>query len=307
MKKLAALILACLLCATFALAEGQTAAPKWEEGLGPDQPYSHVPKVDLDETMGYIMLYPRTKLPASLFCDVLEIYLPREDLALGEGTLTLCNADGEVEKVSFSDAGRVELRPLEPVELEGLMWGGGMCLEVRLPVSLRFDESYYVLMDGGCFTAADGKLPSLEIRYMADKPPAEQAWSPLLTGDYGISNLFYSEAAAAPEQPTEEELEREEAPEEGKETPEPTATPEPEPAEPKLELPAAGDEVHFDLVLGGDAAVAVAYSENDSVYFENPEYAESGPVTGKVIGDELSWGVVFLNEAGEVLDFVTVG
>ena len=141
MKKLVALILVCMLCA----ATGYAA--EWVEGRSASQPYAGVPEVKLDKTMGYIMLFPRTKMPAERFCDILEIYLPREDLALGEGSLTLFDENGEVAKLSFADADSVEMRLLEESELEGLMWGGGMCIEVHLPMSLRFDTAYYVLMD----------------------------------------------------------------------------------------------------------------------------------------------------------------
>ena len=186
MKRLTALVIACLLCVTTAY------AAEWGEGLSAAKPYTGVPEVNLEESMGYIMLYPRTKMPAAEFCDVLEIYLPREDIALGEGKLTLCDENGEVETISFAESDRVELRPLEDVELDGLMWGSGVCIEVRLTKSLRFDGSYYVLMEKGCFTAADGKIESLEI-------VNPEAWTPVVNGDFGISGLYYSAAAEAPE------------------------------------------------------------------------------------------------------------
>ena len=47
MKRLLAMILVCLFCATGAL------AAEWPEGLGPDQPLPGVRKLNLDEEMGY--------------------------------------------------------------------------------------------------------------------------------------------------------------------------------------------------------------------------------------------------------------
>ena len=229
MKKLAALILICVLFVSTAY------AAEWTDGRSAAQPYAGVPEVNLDETMGYIMLFPRAKMPAQNYCDVLEIYLPREDLVLGEGSLTLCNAEGELEKISFADSERVELRPLEEPELEGLMWGGGMCIEVHLIKSLSFDENYYILMDDGCFTAAEEEVP----------------------------------------------------------------------AEPKA--PEKGDIITFDLKMGGDAKYAVVFSENDSVSFDPPEYTESGTIKGAITGDELDWGVVFLDENGDVLEVLDLG
>ena len=149
MKKLVAILLACMLCLAAAH------AAEWADGLSPAKPHPLKDEVNLDETMGYIMLFPNAKLPVERFCDVLEIYLPREDLERGEGSLKLCDESGELLSISFADEARVELRPLEDAELPRY-WGGGTCVEVHLPVSLRFDAKYYVLMDEGCFTASEG-------------------------------------------------------------------------------------------------------------------------------------------------------
>ena len=150
MRKLIALVLVCLFCMTAAY------AAEWPEGLGPAQPYSHKPAVNLDELMGYMTLYPnaRVKNVAECFCDVLEMYFPREDVVLNEGSLTLCDEAGEVLKISFADPDYVEVRSLEEIELDGLMWGGGCCVEIHLPLSLKFDTAYHVLMDEGCLTAS---------------------------------------------------------------------------------------------------------------------------------------------------------
>lgn len=271
MKKLFALLMVCLLCVTSA------SAAEWGEGLSAAQPYPGVPEVKLNETMGYIMLYPRAKMPATGFCDVLEMYLPREDIVLGEGSLTVFDADGELCKVDF-DGDHVELRELEEMELEGLRWGGGVCIEMHLPVSLTIGGAYYVNMDEGCFKATEGNVTSLPIA-------SNDAWVPVLNGDYGVSDLRYGPA------PEAEEDEDEDA--------------EPAPALPTeikyLDEVKKGDIVSFDLLMGGDAQVAVAYSENDSVYFDTAEYTKSGRVVGVVQGDEVSWGVVFLDDSNNIL------
>ena len=266
MKRLIALLVVCMLCLTTAY------AAEWKEGLSAAKPYSGVPEVNLNELMGYIMLYPRTKLPAVLYCDVLEIYLPRDDVALGEGKLTLYDENGEVVAIDFTDEEAVELRQLEESELEGLMWGSGVCVEVHLPTSLRFDGSYYVLMDQGCYTAADGKV-------LSDPIPENDYWTPVVQGDFGVSNLFYS----APVEVEEGEEVPEDAVGEIKRTPE------------------VGDIITFDLIMGGDAATAVVYSDTGSAEFEQAEYTESATVKGVVTGDPLSWGVVFLDANGEMI------
>jgi len=47
---------------------GMCFAAEWPQGCSPAQPYSHVPEVNLSETMGYIMMFPRGKLPAARAC-----------------------------------------------------------------------------------------------------------------------------------------------------------------------------------------------------------------------------------------------
>lgn len=321
MRKLIALAMACMLLG------GVCLAAEWPEGRSPAQPYSGKPEVDLTQTMGYIILYPRAKMPAAAFCDVLEMYLPREDLERGEGFVHLYETiEGEDEPVEIaaidcSDPNSADIRPLTEDELEGLMWGGGMCVEFYLPKSLEFgaaQHDYFVLMDEGCFTAADGTLKSLAI----SNP---EAWVPVIEGDYGVSGLRYIDRAPvaepeAAEEPEESEVtyiemgdaealeaEAEEVEDEAEETEAPEETPEPEPEEDGDALPGSeyvmvadeGDIIQFDLVMGGDAAYAVLYSDDGSVVFDVMEFTESASVTGTVVKDSANWGVVFLPETGE--------
>ena len=179
MKKLICLVMACLLCVPCAL------AAEWGEGLSAAKPYQGVPEVDLSESMGYIVMYPDQRLPIEKFCDTLEIYLPREDIAAGEGTLTLYDDSGALEQISFADADKVEIRLLSESELRGLMWGGGTCVEIHLPVALDFGSHYYVLMEEGCFTAMDGALKSRVVT-------SNEAWQPTLDSDYGVGALTYT-------------------------------------------------------------------------------------------------------------------
>ena len=206
MKKLVALILVCLLCmATTAF------AAEWAEGLSPAKPSNLKPAVDLNTTVGYWLPFPRSGLPAERYCDVLELYMPNPDVALGEGTATLWNADGEVAKVDFADPDQVEMRDLEEEELEIMHWGSGVCIEMHLPVSLAFGETYYVTMDEGTITSNGGKTKSMQIPYTDQLPLEEQYWTPSVTGDFGVGGLYYS---AAPAEPTDEEEEAAEPAEE---------------------------------------------------------------------------------------------
>ncbi len=268
MKKIIALTIAALL-----ILSATALAAEWKEGRSPAKPYSGVPEVNLDETMGYILLSPNGKLPASVFCDKLQIYLPREDVVLGEGFATLHLKKEEIAKLDFTDPDVVALRPMTEEELDGFMWGSGVCIEMQLPSSLVFDESYYVTMDEGCFSAAEGKVISLPV---ANK----EAWTPVVKGDFGVSGMYYGKPL----------------PENAKKDAKPEATTE----------PTVGDSVNFDLVVGGDAVLAVVYSSNGSVTFEQAEYTESGSITGTITGEEVSWGVMFLNEEDQYIDYVTL-
>ena len=72
-------------------------AADWTDGRSAAQPYSGVPEVDLNTTMGYIMMSPRAKLPVNHFCNELQIYLPREDIVAGTGKLMLYASSGNAK------------------------------------------------------------------------------------------------------------------------------------------------------------------------------------------------------------------
>ncbi len=302
MKRLLALVLVCLLCATSAL------AAEWAEGLGPDQPLPGVPKIDLSKEMGYDYTYPSAKLKVKYFCNVLEIYLPREDIELGEGHAHLYDStDTEIADIDFTNPDQVELRVQQENELVAKKWGSGVCIEMYLPVSLKFNESYYVLMDLNCFTAGENHVSNYDLT-------EKTQWTPVLESDFGIEGLFYFTPPAPPEEEEGEAAEPvEEAPEETvEENPfeksmvaEDEAPVEEEEVlgEPKYN-PVTGDKIHFDLVLGGDAKTAVIFSENDSVLVSQQDYTESSPVTLTITKDDLDWGVVFLNDKDEVIQAI---
>ena len=291
MKKWIALALVCMV-----MLSGACMAAEWPQGRSPAQPYSGTVEVDLSQTMGYIIFYPRTKKPATMFCDLLEIYLPREDVEIGSGYGHLMEiVEGESDPVEvctidFSDPNCVGVSPMEEELLQSLMWGSGVSVEMRLAKSLEFGDgiqhSYYVTLDEGCFTAANGTVKSPKI-------VNPEAWIPVLEGEYGMSGLYYAEGTGEPEaEETEDDEEAEEVE---------------APAEVVYTLaPKTGDTVTFDLVIGGEIAAAVVYSENESVSFEEQEYRQNAHVTGRVIKDDVTWGVVFLDETGEVVSYVDI-
>lgn len=349
MKRLIALVLAGLM-----VLGGACLAAEWPQGRSAAQPYSQLPEVNLSETIGYIMLFPRAKLPASRYCGVLAMFLPREDLELGEGMVHLYEkVEGEKEpvevcSVDFTDPDSVQIRPMNESELRDLMWGGGRVVEMKLSKSLEFGgetpHSYYVLMDPGCFTAQGGKLGSLQIS-------GDEAWVPVIEGDYGVSGLYYIDAEPVNPEDESEEDDLEDLPgvtdvvkepeeeadkdkkdakddkdaaadekaadakdakgdkdakdAEGAEGAEGEAA-EDAPIDPSQYVlkPDVGDKVFFDIVIGGDAVLAVLYSDNGSVEFDGIEYTQSGPVQGTVTGEDVQWGVAFYDANDYIFDTI---
>ena len=281
MKRMMALVLVALM---MMMGLNTCFAAEWPEGRSAAQPYSNVREVDLTQTMGYIIPFPRSKLPVNKFCDVLEIYLPREDLETGTGKAHLYEyIDGrgqEIDTIDFADENAVKIRRLSESEMTTMLWGSGMCVEMYLKKSLQFGHSYYVLMDEGCFAAANGTVKSPAI----SNP---EAWTPLLEGDYGIGNLCYIDAVLPVETENTEEV-----------------TGQDEGTGEIVSQPDTGDIISFDLLMNDDTAYAVVYSDNASVSFDQVEYTESGTVTGRVIKDDVKWGVLFLTADAQVYDYI---
>lgn len=291
-------------------------AAEWGEGLGPERPYPNVKSVDLNETMGYMMFFPRDKMPAEHYCDVLEMYYPREDVARGKGKINLFDEEGQLYSADIEDTDAVTIRPLEVFELDALHWGSGTCVSVHLPVSLDLDGKYYVGVDEGILTAADGKVSSPAIGLTED---GGYAWEPILEGPYGVGGLCYREGtdadtASADGSSTDTASTDASSETEGAEaasTGDASTTAEAGTDTGELveegevtTSPKAGDTVSFDITLGGDAVTAVLFCENGSVKFPALEYKQSGRVIGQVMDSHLIWGVIFLNTDGDILDVV---
>ena len=245
----------------------------WREGMSPAKPYAGVPEVDLTERLGYMMFYPTDKEPADCACQELCLYLPREDVKAGEGKLYLGaeGEDGALWSTPMNDADAVAVRPMTENEKQSLLWGGGTCFVIKLPRSLELGKTYFVNMERGCIWTADGKLDNHEVG-------GKKTWRFTLAGDYGVGGLEYRrKIGEASGESSEAEYEA------------------------GILKPVAGDEIRFDLTLGGDAAMAVMYGYNESVNFSTVMYEESAEVIGEVLEDSPAWGVMFLDENGDEL------
>ena len=267
-------MIALALALTMLLCVGTAHAAEWPAGTGPSQPYEGRPEVDLNEEFGYLMFYPDqdpdsgVQLFMSHACQRLYIYLPREDVKIGDGTFYLLSErPGVIWQTKMDNADAITLRPIDDNELDGLLWGGGVCVEIKLPQTLELGRDYFVNMTRGCLIAGDG-IDSPEVG-------GKDAWSFTLEGDYGVNLMEYRRALGNGKY------------EEG------------------ILRPQAGDEVRFDLVLGGDAAMAVVNRFTDnSVEFATQLYQESGEVIGTVLGDDPAWYVIFMDEQGAELSRV---
>ena len=245
------------------LCVGMAQAAEWTEGRSPSKPYVNQPEVNLDEMFGYLMFYPNKGMAAQNSCQKLFIYTPRGDVKVGEGTFYLISVEenAKIWETKMNDETAVTQRPITEAELAGLLWGSGTCFEVLLPKTLEVGNSYFVNMERACMVSTDGKVDSPEVG-------GTDAWAFTVEGDWGVSGMEY--------------------------------LPDAEDAE-STAHPQVGDTIRFDLVLGGDAVRAVLYGYNDSVDFVLTMYEESCEVTGTVLAEKPSWGVMFLDAEGNEL------
>lgn len=261
MKRMAAILLALAM-----LSVGVAQAGEWAEGTSPAKPYPDQPEINLEEQLGYMMFYPQAGAPVENACQRLYIYLPREDVRAGEGTLYLfTDEDGQIWDTAMNNTDAVTVRAISEDELDGLLWGGGTCFEVLLPRTLELGKTYYVNMTRGC-VVADGGAENPQI--------GGTSWSFAVEGEYGVSGMEYLRPLGNGQY------------------------------EERVAHPRAGDEIRFDLVLGGEAAIAAIYKYHDSVDFLTTTFDESCEVTGEVMGENLVWGVMFLDGEGRELSRV---
>lgn len=239
-------------------------AATWEDGRSPAKPYVGVPEVDLSKTLGYMMFYPNSKMSAEHIGRELRIYLPRRDVEAGKGRAYLCTeAEGELLRFSFKDEEYVTMRDMTEAELDSMLWGDGVCFEITLPVSLNLGTSYFVNLDKNCIVTTKGKVGNAIIG-------GTDSWAFTVEGEYGVSGLSYRRAARNGDMKP-------------------------------VTKPAAGDEVTFELTLGGEAAAAALFCWDDSVAFDKPLLRESMTVTGQILTDNPAWGIVFMDANGNEL------
>ena len=190
-RAIAAALAALLLCA------GMAQAAEWADGRSPGKPYVDVPEVNLDENIGYMMFYPNASVRVQYACQRLLIYLPREDVKAGDGVLTVsAQKGGKVWSTAMSDETTISQRPISESELEGLLWGGGTCFEIKLSKTLDLGKDYYVTLAQGCIVSEDGNVASPAVS-------ETDRWTITVDGEFGVSGMEYlheGKSTSAPEE-----------------------------------------------------------------------------------------------------------
>ena len=180
MKKWIAAVLAMLM-----LCAGMAQAAEWPEGKSPSKPYLNLPEINLNQNIGYMIFSPSAIVPVQYSCQRLFIFLPREDVKAGDGKLHLYSEKGsKIWSTTLSNDEAVTKREIAEDELEGLMWGGGTCFEIKLPKTLDLGKSYYVNLDEGCLVAEDDSVRNLAVT-------GSDKWAFSVDGEFGVSGVEY--------------------------------------------------------------------------------------------------------------------
>lgn len=267
MKKLLSVFLILMLLVSTA------SAAEWAPGLGPEMPYSGMTEpFDLESQLGAIMFGPNASISVA-GTKTLFIYLPRQDVSAGDGNLVLRSSDnGEEFRTRMDDTTYVTLRPMTEHEMDMLLWGSGMCFQITLPKSVRLGTSYTVDLGRGSL-----RFPKFE----NDMINGQERWRFVTISEYGVNAMQYRRANA---NGTYQE---------------------------GIVAPKPGDEIRFDLALGGEAKKAIIYI-GQGVSFEDTNFTEDTEVIGVVTDDESLapgagpvWGVIFLNENNEEVEFIS--
>jgi len=269
MKKILAICLILMLAAT-------ASAATWEEGLGPQKPYLGSPEVDFNETIGYMMLLPMKNETLAPGTVTLSVYMPREDVEVGEGVLTLTSReDGKVAEIAVN-AETVAVRAMTDGELDALLWGCGTAFEIMLEKPLKANRHYTAEMTEGCFYAPEYEMGSPAIE-------GDGAWSFNTEIGSTVENLSFVRMQEGEEAPVEIAYE---------------------------ESVCVGDQVKFSIVLGEDAASAAIVSDAGVILSDETYFEESAEVTATFpAAGEVMWGVVFMDENGSMLysiDYTTI-
>ena len=264
MKKIIAICLVLMMLMTASLAFAEST---WSAGLSPQKPYSGSPEADFNKSIGYMMLLPLTETNTTPGAITLQIFMPRADVQLGEGSVSIhSKKDGLVEEV-MTDSGKITCREMTAEEMEALIWGSGCVFEVAFDAMLEANQEYYVHMTKGCIVSEVYGTSSPAIK-------DRTTWKFTTNANNYVESVSYGRKV------------------EGKSKPAVVKETEVQP----------GDFAQLSIVLGDEAATAAIYCDNghilpEATYFDaSAETTISFPSAG-----EITWGIVFLDAEGNTL------
>ena len=264
MKKLCVLCLALIMICTTA------SAATWSQGLGPQKPYFGTPEVDFTKTIGYMMMYPVNGSTVVPGLDKLCIFMPREDVETGSGTMTL-NMRSVSKSIEMEvNAETLVARPMTDEELDALLWGCGTVFEMMLEQPLAENQKFSVQMTEGCIVAKEQEMVSPAI----DK---DDIWSFDTNTSNVIAKLDYYRVIDGKEKVV---------------------------AAGNVQ---AGDFARISIAMGEDAAFAAIYCNGGLIRPDQYNYTES-VVTDVHFPEEgeVKWGVVFMDAEGKLVNNVSV-
>lgn len=255
MKKILAICLMLMLLATAAAAE-----TTWGEGLGPEKPYIGSPAVNLEENIGYMMMMPMNATAANPGITMLQIFMPREDVQPGEGTISLYSkTEGLIAEI---EAKELTIRPMTEEEKEALIWGSGVVVEIPIE-PLKVNDQYYVKMTEGCIVDMKKTVLSSVIE-------ESDIWTFSTETPNYVESLTFVRTAEEKEETVEAEAVQ------------------------------AGDKAKVSVLLGEEGAAAAVFCEAGMIQPDVTYIAESGElIVSFPEAGETKWGVVFLNAEGK--------
>lgn len=263
MKRIIAICLVMILMGSAAI------AAEWPEGMSANKPYTGSPEVDFNETIGYMILMPLKGSTVKAGELTLSIYMPRTDVKIGEGKLTLnCKEDRQAEEVEFNEE-NVVLREMTEEELTALLWGSGVVFEIALEKPLTANRNYYVQLSEGC-------IASEEYEAKSPKISRNDVWYFNTNTPNYIENVKYYRMADGKEKAVSEESVK------------------------------AGDMVRIKVNMGGEAVAYAICCDQGVIKPEETYFEEAGetsiqfPNTGEVI-----WSVVYMDAEGKHVDEVS--
>ena len=272
MKKIITVCLVLMMLIT-AAAETAVNTGNWAEGLSPQKPYTGSPEVDFNENIGYMLLMPVNESNILPGKNILQIYMPRNDVEIGSGLVSLYSEeDGLVEEI-WTDSGKITGRDMTAEELEALIWGEGFVFEIAIEKPLEANRNYYVQMTEDVIVAPlyDNGTPAIE---------NNTAWKFTTNhADYVDTIIFSREAEGETAVIAEEQL-------------------------------CTGDSAQVSIVIGEENVSAAIYCKNGLIVPDTTYMVESGiinidfPANG-----EINWGVVFMDAEGNTIysmDYITV-